>query len=233
MKSPDQSLFLQDLGISLGVKLFLADFRVAVDSLEYFRSILSPGELHRVSQFGSFDSAQHFILRRGILRTLLADSTRLSPKDIVFTYGPYGKPALAEFHGTNLPQFNCASSDPFALFVIGKNDSVGVDIEVVRPDFHVDSLLLDHFTPIEREQLLSLSIVECNELFFQWWTRKESCAKAYGIGLSQPMSRFEVWKDVKWPLDGGGRGEDVELEAGWKGAVYVMQAELRDAERDQ
>ena len=95
--------------------------------LEAPPSILSPDELARASRFVQEVHRQRFVARRATLRNLLAFYLSRSPAEIVFAYGPKGKPFMPEGE----IEMNLSHSVDRALFAFSKWP-VGVDIERVR-----------------------------------------------------------------------------------------------------
>lgn len=134
-----------------------------------------------------------------------------------------GKPY---FPGAPQYHFNLSHSGPFALCALS-NRPVGVDIQVVRPDWS-PKLVGRSCTPEERAWLAALG--DRPEDFAALWACKESMGKESGYGLPYPPSRLSV------PLPGDGGplrpGEAYPLEGrrlrvyagrGWRGAVCAWE----------
>ena len=88
--------------------------------------------------------------------------------------------------------FNISHSGDKVLAAITNQGVIGVDIEKVRPiawrDFK-ESFSFDEW------EFLSAS-PDSEMTFFDLWTRKESLAKAYGLGLQLPLDSLHVLKDI-------------------------------------
>ena len=96
----------------------------------------------------------------------------------------YGKWKLPGFS----LDFNIAHSGDYVVVVLTNPGVAGIDIEVIRPipwrDYE------DCFSAPEWETLSRSPQPE--EKFFELWTRKESLAKAYGMGLQFPLNKIHV-----------------------------------------
>jgi 4'-phosphopantetheinyl transferase len=75
-------------------------WRVALDletrRIKTLLDLLSPDERERATRFHFPIHRQRFIAARGLLRTVLARYVNTSPQSLRFSYGPHGKPALAD-----------------------------------------------------------------------------------------------------------------------------------------
>ena len=171
--------------ISVALDLDLAEVRELT-------SLLSEDERERASRF-RFDRHRHrFIVARARLRQLLGQCLGLAPEQVAFTYGPQGKPALAEQPNADMLEFNVAHSGDLALYALTLGSPVGVDVEHVRELTEAQSIAARYFSPHEREQMLELPQKDRHLSFFLAWTRKEAILKACGKGLSVPLREFSV-----------------------------------------
>ena len=100
-------------------------------------------------------------------------------------YGPQGKPLLV---GENL-FFSLSHSGIWALCAISDCE-VGCDVQQVD---RVDIKLSRRFAPAEQADILSQTETEAQtELFYRYWTLKESFAKATGLGLKLPLQDYQI-----------------------------------------
>lgn len=99
-------------------------------------------------------------------------------------YGEHGKPLLLQ---PGRLFFNISHSGEWTVAAFSDCE-VGADIEQIKP---IDMRLADrYFAPEERE---ALAQPECSQdLFFRFWTVKESYLKALGTGLSRQLNSFTV-----------------------------------------
>ena len=101
---------------------------VAARQADYGRQ-LSEQERERAKRLHFAPDRARFVCTRAVLRGLLGQYLSLPPEEIVFSYGPQGKPALLE----DELQFSVAHSGDYALLVFCAGAEVGVDIERQRP----------------------------------------------------------------------------------------------------
>lgn len=97
----------------------------------------------------------------------------------------HGKPYLKEPEGVF---YNLSHSGDYVVGAFADAE-VGIDIEHGRKN--VDKLVKRCLNEEERQQYLACnSKVQQEDLFLRCWTRKESAAKALGIGLQQEFSKI-------------------------------------------
>ncbi|MDE6791170.1 MAG: 4'-phosphopantetheinyl transferase superfamily protein [Clostridia bacterium] len=98
--------------------------------------------------------------------------------------GEHGKPRLVQPEGLS---FNISHSGEWTVAAFSDCE-VGVDIEKIKP---VDTRLADRYFAAEEREALAQSD-GAQDLFFRFWTVKESYLKALGTGLSRPLNSFTV-----------------------------------------
>jgi 4'-phosphopantetheinyl transferase len=151
---------------------------------------LSRCELDRAARLRSDTVRRRFVSGRGALREILAGYLDVAPTDVRFREGSHGKPAIA---GPDAPlEFNVSRSGILQLIAVRADGPVGVDIEMIRPDFEWEPVAAAFFAPAEMRALISLTANARTDAFFRCWTRKEAYVKARGEGLSLPLDGFEV-----------------------------------------
>jgi 4'-phosphopantetheinyl transferase len=171
------------------VVVWAASLAVDKSRLETLRSSLSTDEIERASRFRFARDRHRFVAGRSFLRRILADYTGDRAEALRFSYGPYGKPRLAERQGI---QFNVSHSEDRMLVAVSANITVGVDVEVLNSK-HADELVAERFfSAREVQDLRSLPSSEWSRSFLTCWTRKEAFIKARGEGLSLPLQDFDV-----------------------------------------
>jgi 4'-phosphopantetheinyl transferase len=151
---------------------------------------LSPEEKVRADRFHFTRHRRAFVLGRAALRALLGSYLETQPAEVGFTYGPQGKPALAD---AACPlRFNASNSGELAAYAFTTGCEIGVDVEQHRPLHDFESIAQRFFSPEETAELLELPASEKTSAFFHCWTRKEAYIKAMGGGLSIPLDSFRV-----------------------------------------
>ena len=153
---------------------------------------LSADERARADRFRFEKDRRHFIVARGLLRTILGNYLNTKPGQLQFCYSPYGKPALTGESGGSGIKFNLSHSHGLALYAITRHREVGVDLEFIQPHLADERTATQFFSPREVAMLRALSRGVKEEAFFNCWTRKEAYLKARGEGLAFPLAQFDV-----------------------------------------
>lgn len=216
------------LDVRPGVEVWLCRLDFDGYELREFRSALSPEELERAATYGSERLRNLYVGRRGVLRTLLSRLVLKPPESITLREEPGRKPALA----TGDLRFNLSFSGDHALYAFSRAWNVGVDLEAVAPCFPMAGVARDHFTAAERNLLDEAGAPDRARVFFTFWTRKEACAKALGIGLTDSFACYEVAEppsafSVPMRVCNGGRLDerlsvyDLDVGEGFRGALAL------------
>lgn len=151
--------------------------------LTHLKSYLSSDELHRAARLLDPRKAQAFIVGRARLRQILASYLAVAPAQIVFAYGPHGKPALPAPATTSLT-FNLTHSGAWALLVVARGMEVGVDLEKIDPYLDYERLAARFFSPEENTALAAAPEGRRRREFYRLWTSKEARLKGEGRGFS-------------------------------------------------
>ena len=149
---------------------------------------LSPDEIARASRFHFEEHRRSYVIRRGLLRSILAGYLGLRPSEIQFHYGAQGKPFLQN----RAMCFNVSHSQDRALYAFCKKCELGIDLEYVRELPDAEMLAQRFFAPSEYIEFCGTTPATRTRAFFCCWTRKEAYIKATGQGLSRPLDSFQV-----------------------------------------
>ena len=167
---------------------------LAVDpaTLQRLENLLADDERARAERFIFQQDRDRFIAARGILRELLGTYLQCEPRNIEFSYGPRGKPAISS-DGARYPlRFNLSHSQGLALIGVSREREIGIDVERIRPEFAGEEIAKRYFSAREVLELGRLPGELRTEAFFLCWTRKEAYIKAEGDGLHIPLDTFDV-----------------------------------------
>ena len=199
-----------------GTDIWLVSLRGDPREAARCRGILSAEEEKRASSFRFERDAVRYVIAHGALREILARYARQSPRELDFSAGAAGKPALEGI----VPgvSFNLAHSGEFALVAVSASADVGIDIEEVKQSSDLRSVALRCFSPGEISRLTSVPPGEHAGLFFTYWTRKEAFVKGRGDGLSAPLTEIDVSAAPARP-GGGWLVRDIAVPPSYKGAV--------------
>jgi 4'-phosphopantetheinyl transferase len=157
-----------------------------------FAPTLSADEQARATRFIFERDRDRYILARGILRDLLGKYAQCAPQTIEFEYGPHGKPTIAKPNSRPGVSFNLSHSHGLAVVAIAREREVGIDVELIRPDFAGEEIAKRYFSGTEVAELNALPAQRRVEGFFLCWTRREAYIKARGDGLHIPLDTFSV-----------------------------------------
>ncbi|MGB5478010.1 MAG: 4'-phosphopantetheinyl transferase superfamily protein [Thermoanaerobaculia bacterium] len=171
-------------------------WRLSLDDPQWelgdLEALLSDDERTRCSHFGLEDLRRRFIVRRGLLRSILASYRQVEPRKLRFEYGSQGKPRIVGELALESLQFNAAHSHGMALIAVALRRDVGIDLEKIREEVEHDEIAARYFAPSERAFLARQPPESRLAFFFDLWTYKEAFIKLRGGGLSIPLNGFEV-----------------------------------------
>jgi 4'-phosphopantetheinyl transferase len=174
------------------VHIWRAYLDVSETQREELQEILSADELDRAKRFHFEQDRNRFITTRGILRRILGKYLGEQPYNLKFEYTAKGKPVLSTDYDSHTLRFNISHSYVFALYAVTLCRNVGIDIERIREDVAIWEIAKKFFSQGEISSLEKTHENRVHELFFQFWTRKESILKAKGEGISFPMEKVDV-----------------------------------------
>ncbi len=190
--------------------------------------LISPPERARAIRFHYPRDSNRYLVARGVLRYLIGNYLNRPPRSLTFGYGPYGKPFLAEDHGSQL-FFNLSHAGGYALYAFTTGQPVGVDLEKEDPNIGIEGLTRRFFSPSESSQVLALPDLERVPAFFRTWTRKEAFLKANGAGLSLPLDQFSVTVDINEPVKVARIDWAPEETSKWEAASFMVAEGLPGA----
>lgn len=162
------------------VDLWCMNTDIADAQVRRHADVLSREECARAERYRSDSDRRRFIVRRGMLRELLARELDCAAHDISITENEFGKPVIA---GSDV-RFNVSHSRGMAIVALATAIDIGCDIEwsdTAVSNARAASLFL---SPSEYRFLCARSGEERTAAFFAFWTRKEAYLKARGTGLT-------------------------------------------------
>jgi len=163
-------------------------WRIRLDIPIAGNSPLSDDEIQRAERLLDEVKRAQFIAGRAAMRRLLGAYTDTRPRELLFSYGPHGKPFLP---GNSL-QFNFSNTGDLALLAVTSEREVGIDIEHRDRNIRVAPLAAHILTTAEAEVFQRLPESERQVALLAAWTRKEAYIKALGAGFSLPLKSFSV-----------------------------------------
>ena len=174
------------------VHVWRAALNVHASRVQSLRRTLSADERARAERFHFEKDREHFIVARGLLRSILGRYLNVDPSQLRFSYSPYGKPSLARESGGADLCFNLSHAGGLALYAVTRGRDIGIDVESIATD-SANELVAERFFSIQEVAALRALPENMQSLaFFNCWTRKEAYIKARGEGLSLPLDQFDV-----------------------------------------
>jgi 4'-phosphopantetheinyl transferase len=159
--------------------------------VERLAGSLAADEWERARRFRFDRHRRRYQVGRGVLRELLGAYLGMPAREVVFSYGPRGKPFLGGPAAGSL-SFNLSNSHELALVGLLRGPEIGVDVEFLKPMPDLEQIAERFFSASERTALRGLPAERKREGFFNCWTRKEAYLKAVGEGLAAPLDSFDV-----------------------------------------
>ena len=199
------------------VHIWAFDLDRSPSELSLLARCLSASDAARASAFLAEREHDHFIVGRGVLRSLLALISGSSVADLVIeTARDSTKPQLA---GPSAYVFNLSHSEGLGLVAVSRASAVraiGVDIERIRPNPAIDALTQRLFSSSERHEISGITgSSERIEAFYACWCRKEAVMKGIGTGVDLPLADFDVSVRSSNPHPVAGRGDAQIAVSGW------------------
>lgn len=166
----------------------------------------SPLERSRAERMTSPEAARRLLARRSALRLLLSRYLERPPSAIRIVTAPGGKPVLLpEASGGSAAgalAFSVGHSGDLYCVVLGRERSLGLDVERLRDVTRARSIAERWFGPGESERFAEVTDQELTVEFMRLWTAKEALAKRHGAGL-RLMRGDDAELDVEAAADEG------------------------------
>jgi 4'-phosphopantetheinyl transferase len=174
--------------------------------------VLSAEERTRAARFRFDRDRRLYASSRLLLRTVLSRvAGAVAPADWVFTADRRGRPRIArpadiplEFSLTHTPGLVCCA--------ISTERFLGVDAEDTRRPTDAVEMARGCLSAGEQSDVTARRGDDRQVRFLEYWTLKESLAKALGVGLSADLSRFSFRLDEPIAVRFGDRPKE---DPGW------------------
>lgn len=209
-------------GLSVSeIHVWKASLDVPDAQLEALAGTLAPDERERIGRLRAEADRRRATASRGLLRHILAGYVGMAAAELRFAYGPAGKPELSGAADGESLHFNTAHSGDLLLVGLGREPSLGIDVERIRPVVRWERVARRAFSEEEVRRIEALPRDSRDEAFITCWTRKEACVKAIGEGVWSGFDRFEVSIGPGEPADV--RSVDGESAAGTEWSLFHLE----------
>ncbi len=162
------------------IHLWLID----LDQQEPIWELLDGSEREKADRLRFEIDRRRFVTRHSNLRQVLGQYLQRPAAEIAIGYNRYGKPKVDGL------EFSASSSAEFALLGFSRDRLIGVDIEVIRPEFPWEEAAEVALAAAELADLRRLPESDRARGFLQQWTQREAFGKAVGTGLSAEQEGF-------------------------------------------
>jgi 4'-phosphopantetheinyl transferase len=176
-----------------GIDVWLAFYDdIAEDALAGILPLLNADERSQHVRFLLEDDRKRYLVTRGMARTVLSKYVDVSPEDWSFLKDGFGRPHIADRHGVDACSlsFNISHTRGLIAMAVTSRRAVGVDVEQIVARQVSMGVANSNFAPEEIADLACVPTDQQQDRFFEYWTFKESYAKARGLGMSMPLEKF-------------------------------------------
>ena len=174
---------------------FLSDSAFALNGYDRAFAMLPADEQHRALEKSHPKVRHKYVWGRVLMRARLSAELNCTFSDLVFDYGPHGKPHLSSPSVTSDFSFSLTHTDNFIAFGAAPAKLYGIDAERIRPHRDLIKIAAAMFSEGESQNLLALSDERDRmRRFYELWTLREATVKSCGLSLfSQPKAlSFEI-----------------------------------------
>lgn len=220
------------------VNVWRTDIHWPEERMREFATQLSLEELARAKRFHFKVDFDRHVISRALTRLLIGSLVDLPPREVSLVSNRFGKPSISKDQNPLGLEFNVSHSGEFILIALTAKRQVGVDIEHVNQQLHLNSLVRDLLSVKEQIAFSRLCPDQRQEAFFNCWTRKEAFIKAKGAGLSIPLNGLDVsflpgepamlldtrpdrTEAARWTI------RDLEVAPAYKAAIAAQGADVR------
>lgn len=160
---------------------------VAQEQFPKLAAMLSARERQTAQRFRSRQLTEQYIQSHALVRRVLSNYIKAPPGEIKIMADSMARPYLA--HQSEL-DFNLSHTDGMSVVAVTR-DVVGIDIERLRNNIDARALACRVLSARESATIPD-GVAASQTPFFDYWTLKESYAKAIGLGLRVEFRDIEV-----------------------------------------
>lgn len=163
---------------------------IDADRLRAYEALMDAEERARWQRFRVPKPRLVHLVARALLRTTLSRYADVEPTGWRFETNDYGRPHIAAPEtGTDL-RFNLSHTDRLVVLAVAEGCEIGIDTESIDRSLDIAEIAPIVFEASELAALQSTPEHQRRDIFFAFWTLKESYIKARGMGMSLPLDGF-------------------------------------------
>lgn len=197
------------------MEIFCVDLNLIKVDLNYCQKFLSAEEKVRFGKISNPKAKRNFAYARFLVKKSLSNILNCKPEDALLKPNYSGKPELV-FPESDL-KFNLSHSGDYIVWAINKGE-VGIDVEYLKNrDFL--GIAKDFFVESEFVVIKNASEAERKNIFYRYWTARESLVKCKSLGIFDKIGEIDFEKMVARYMAKEYRLLTIDLEKN-----YVMSA---------
>lgn len=172
------------------IDLWFEDLSVTSVDYQNYWNILDDIEKNKALRFVHKIHRDRYVVSHGKLRVILATYVDMPPGKICFVEEAFGKPYIYMDGKAHKVKFNLSHTADKLIVAVCPSVQLGVDIEKWNGKIDYKMLAKECFSEVEYLYWLGLPEGEKTQVFYQFWTRKESFVKAVGTGISLDVTQI-------------------------------------------
>ncbi len=172
---------------------FIIDANHFLDKLDYCKSILNEQDFKYAFTRKKESEQLQKIITRAILKILLAKTLQQPVHTIEIAKDANGKPFCQNALLKNI-HFSISDATNYIAISIAQSP-VGIDIEIIKPQFQYQDIASSYFHQNEINALKNAN--DPLMLFYRFWTSKESLLKLDGNGLTDYLNELDMTEGEK------------------------------------
>ncbi len=190
------------------------------ERVAWCESLLDESERARRNSFRFEDDAHHYRVAHALVRAVLSRYAGCDPAELRFQQAGHGKPVLVAPRVVPELEFNLTHTKGLVACGIARRP-IGVDAEPSGRQFD-EAVARRVLQPGEIERLNRFPAEARRREFLRYWTLKEACMKATGLGFRLEPRGFAM----EWP----GKGEEGPIvrfgpkQIAWEGRWAFKEA---------
>ncbi len=171
-----------ELFVGKQICIYLVAVSDFLDITGRLMNLLSSREKEHAGRFSGSRERNGFIVRRSLLKIIMAKHCGTSASEIVIEDKGGTKPFIKAFEQID---YSISHSGNYILIAISK-EPIGIDIEELLPHFDRNDLLDEQFSEDEKNKVGNAANGTME--FFKYWTRKEALVKGTGKGIDDDLA---------------------------------------------
>jgi len=186
----------------INISSFLSDA-----NYEHYLESLPYEMQFKIRKYRNLKDRKLILFGKLILR-MLADEFKAQESDFLeeIEYNNYGRPYV---ENSNILDFNISHSGDYVVCAMSDSSKLGIDVEKIDNDIDISNF---KFQMLDEEwDRINISEQKA-DMFYNYWTEKESVIKAEGTGLQNSLKSFivknnrttlksKLWYITKIPID--------------------------------